>query len=215
MGWRGTDRTRILACIAGARKPVAGRIVLGGRKAARNSVAQMISKGIGFVPTDRKAEGLVLTMTGLQNITLPIIRKLSKFAFVSKAEEMAVAEEAATQGGVKGNLTAMVRDLSGGNQQKVLLSRWLAARSSVLLLNQPTRGVDVGSKSEIYALIRKICSERGVGALVVSREIKELQGLCDRILVMCRGVLVAEHGSDEDEEAILASAVGHERERRA
>ncbi|MGA2488269.1 MAG: sugar ABC transporter ATP-binding protein [Roseiarcus sp.] len=214
-GLEGHGQDEILACVAGARKPIAGRLAIEGRQIAWQPVTRMIEKRVGFVPGDRKSEGLILDMTGLQNITLPVIRGLSKWTFVSKSREKTLADDAAVLAGVKGDLTAMVRTLSGGNQQKLLLSRWLAARSSVLLLNQPTRGVDVGSKSEIYELIRRMCSERGVGALVVSREIIELQGLCDRILVMCRGVLVAEHRADDSEEAILASAVGQVQERSA
>jgi ABC-type sugar transport system ATPase subunit len=214
-GLEGHGQDEILACIAGARKPVAGRLVLEGEPVAWRPVAQMIRRRVGFVPGDRKAEGLVLEMSGLANITLPIVRQFSRFGLVSTVREQQEARAAAADGGVKGDLTALVRALSGGNQQKVLLSRWLAARSSVLLLNQPTRGVDIGSKAEIYNLIRRICAEQGVGALVVSREIIELQGLCDRILVMCRGVLVAEHSPDDSEEAILASAVGQAQEHAA
>lgn len=214
-GLEGHGQDEVLACIAGARRPVAGRLALAGKPAAWRPVGQMIRRRVGFVPGDRKTEGLVLDMSGLANITLPIVRQFSRFGLVSVGREQLAARAAAARGGVKGDLTALVRALSGGNQQKVLLSRWLAARSSVLLLNQPTRGVDVGSKAEIYGLIRRICAEEEVGALVVSREIVELQGLCDRILVMCRGVLVAEHSPDDSEEAILASAVGQAQEQAA
>jgi ABC-type sugar transport system ATPase subunit len=107
-----------------------------------------------------------------------------------------------------GSIEEPVVSLSGGNQQKVVLAKCIAANSRVLLLNQPTRGVDIGSKAEIYQLIRETCSSQGVGAMVVSREINELKGLCDRILVMSYGRLVAEFDPSASEEEVLKACVG-------
>jgi ABC-type sugar transport system ATPase subunit len=148
-------------------------------------------------------------MDGTRNITIPILRRISKGWVVDRAQQEATATAAASEAGVHGDLASPVRSLSGGNQQKLLLSRWLAADSAIYLLNQPTRGVDVGSKSDIYTLIRSACSERGKAALVVSREIQELKGFCDRILVMSNGRIVAEHDPGDSEEQILTSAVSN------
>jgi ABC-type sugar transport system ATPase subunit len=208
-GLEGHGQDEVLACIAGAREPVSGALRVHGQVIDWQPVAGMISAGVGFVPEDRKSEGLILEMTSSHNITLPILRCLSRFGLVSGERDRRKAAQAAAAAGVRGELSASVRSLSGGNQQKLVLARWLAAESSILLLNQPTRGVDVGSKSEIYSLIRETCEAQGRAALVVSREIKELQGLCDRILVMSKGRLVAEHRPGDTEEAILSSAVGN------
>jgi ABC-type sugar transport system ATPase subunit len=206
-GLEGHGQDELLACIAGVRTPVSGTLRLGGERHPWRSVAGMIRQGVGFVPEDRKTEGLIPDMTGRRNITLPILPALSQSGVVSVTREVSVAGNAAAAAGVQGNLNTSVSSLSGGNQQKLVLARWIAAHSSVLLLNQPTRGVDVGSKAEIYRLIRRTCSERGAAALVVSREIPELQGMCDRIVVMSHGHLVAEHAPTASEETILGSAV--------
>jgi ribose transport system ATP-binding protein len=208
-GLEGHGQDELLDCIAGSRSPVFGRISVGNTVIDSSHVATMISKGVGLVPEDRKTEGLILPMDGTRNITIPILRRISKGWVVDRAQQEATATAAASEAGVHGDLASPVRSLSGGNQQKLLLSRWLAADSAIYLLNQPTRGVDVGSKSDIYTLIRSACSERGKAALVVSREIQELKGFCDRILVMSNGRIVAEHDPGDSEEQILTSAVSN------
>lgn len=206
-GLEGHGQDELLACIAGVRKPAEGTLHLDGRSHGWGSIPKMIRDGIGYVPADRKTEGLLLDMTGINNITLPILPHLSRAGVVSPTLEHQTAKDAAAEAGVSGELETPVSSLSGGNQQKLMLARWMAARSRVLLLNQPTRGVDIGSKAEIYSLIRQTCSDNGSAAIVVSREITELQGLCDRIAVMSQGRLVAEHSPTATEEVILASAV--------
>jgi ABC-type sugar transport system ATPase subunit len=206
-GLEGHGQDEILSAIAGARRPVGGSLKLDGREIAWGSVPAMIALGIGFIPEDRKAEGLVLDLDGRANISLPILRRLAPRGWIGAAREKLVADEAAREAGVRGSLDAPVRTLSGGNQQKLLLARWIAAGANVFLMNQPTRGVDVGSKSEIYKLVRRLCVEEGKAAIVVAREITELQGFCDRILVMSRGRLVAECSPDDNEESILAAAL--------
>lgn len=207
-GLEGHGQDELLSCLAGARIPVRGTLKLHGEPHPWKSTAGMIAEGVGFVPEDRKSEGLLLALSGRENISLPILKKLTRAAgIVSSRLEAASARSAADAAGVRGDLEVPAGNLSGGNQQKLILARWIAAESSVLLLNQPTRGVDVGSKSEIYALIRHTCQARSSAALVVSREILELQGMCDRILVMSHGRIVAEHPPTASEETILGSAV--------
>ena len=209
-GLEGHGQDEVLACIAGTRRPISGRLELEGAQIPWSPVPGMIDKAVGYISEDRKSEGLILEMSGHANISLPLLRKLARNGWVDGRKEHELTAAAAGEAGVRGDLAAPVRALSGGNQQKVLLARWLAAGTAVFLLNQPTRGVDVGSKSEIYALIRRLCEERGACALVVAREIPELRGLCDRILVMSRGRLVAQCSPDDEEETILAAAVNHD-----
>lgn len=208
-GLEGHGQDELLACLAGARRPVAGNLAVDGRRLPWPGIAGAARLGVGYVPEDRKTEGLILDFSTVWNLTLPVLRDaVARRGVVSATRERALARKAATAAGVKGDIDPPVATLSGGNQQKVVLAKWVAAGSRVLLLNQPTRGVDVGSKAEIYQLIRRLCAEEGVAALVVSREIAELKGLCDRILVMSHGHLAGEFPPDASEAAVLAAAVG-------
>jgi ABC-type sugar transport system ATPase subunit len=207
-GLEGHGQDEVLACLAGARRPAAGTLTLHGRSRPWRQSARSIKDGFGYVPEDRKSEGLLLDFSSIDNITLPLLRTLTRLGIVDRGRASTAAAAASTAAGVRGQLDRAVSSLSGGNQQKVAIARWIAAGSRVLLLNQPTRGVDIGSKSEIYHLIRNLCAQQRASALVVSREIAELQGLCDRILVMSHGRLAAEHARTASEETILASAVG-------
>ena len=208
-GLEGHGQDDVLACLAGARKPFAGTLRVAGQERKWESIGGAIAAGFGYVPEDRKTEGLVLDFSGMRNISLPILRrKLSVWGIVANRKERRKALAAASASGIRGDLSRPVSALSGGNQQKVVLARWIAAQSDVLLLNQPTRGVDVGAKAEIYRLVRGLCTERGAVALVVSREISELLGFCDRVLVMSAGRLAGEHSRDASEAEILATAVG-------
>ena len=208
-GLEGHGQDEFLACLAGARHPVTGRLTVAGKPCSWGNPGRLIGVGVGFVPEDRKTEGLLLEESGRRNITLPLLRRVSRFGVVQPRQDQALALAGAQAAGVRGDLASPVGALSGGNQQKLILGRWLAARARVLLLNQPTRGVDVGSKEEIYKVIRDQC-DSGAAAVVVSREITELQGLCDRIAVMSHGRLVAVLPAESSEERILAMAVGEE-----
>jgi len=168
----------------------------------------MIEAGVGFVPEDRKTQGLILEWPTGANIVLPTLPKISTFGVRRSRAESRIAGESLKAAGVVGSIENAAVSLSGGNQQKVVLAKWIAAGSRILLLNQPTRGVDVGSKAEIYQLIKNLCVHEGAAALIVSREIAELQGLCDRILIMSCGRLVAELPPDTTEEEVLAACVG-------
>ena len=208
-GLEGHGQEAVLACLAGARKPTAGELWLLGGKHPWGMPQRMIASGVGFVPEDRKTQGLVLDWTTRDNIVLPMLQDLAAMGVRNKSAERSSAQRAFDVAGVVGTIDKPVASLSGGNQQKVVLSKWIAAGSRVLLLNQPTRGVDIGSKAEIYQLIRDTCASIGAGAIVVSREIAEMQGLCDRVLVMSYGKLVAEFKPTVSEEEVLAACVGH------
>ncbi len=207
-GLEGSGQDEVLRCLAGDLPVAGGRVSLRGRRLRTGRVGRALRAGVGFVPPDRKHDGLLLEASGIQNISLPVVRRrFSSGWWVRSRAEHRDAAAAAAEAGVRGNLDRPVVTLSGGNQQKVLLSRLLLARADVLLLNQPTRGVDVGAKAEIYRLIRSVC-DSGRTALVVSPEITELLGLCDRIVVIGAGSIRGEvDAGSATEEQVLALAV--------
>jgi ribose transport system ATP-binding protein len=206
-GLEGTGQDELLACLAGDRRPVRGTLELEGRPVRWRGVPGMLRLGVGYVPQDRKQEGLLLEQSSIGNAAFPILRKLSRMGVVSPSLERKAAAAATKASAVAGDITAPVSALSGGNQQKVSLARLIAADCRLLLLNQPTRGVDVGSKEEIYALVRRLCAERGASAVVTSPELSELLGLCDRVLVLARGRIVGEAPADATEEDLLTMVV--------
>jgi len=204
-GLEGHGQDEILACLAGERAPSRGQLRANGRPVPWGSTVRMLAHGIAFVPEDRKTKGLLLERSTLWNVTLPSLRYLSFLGWVRSQLERTFAEHAVQAVDVRGSLDAPVHALSGGNQQKVVLAKWLATRSRILLLNQPTRGVDVGAKAEIYALLRRF-ADGGGAVLLTSRELVELLGLCDRILVVRRGRIAAELPSTATEEEVMAVA---------
>lgn len=206
-GLEGHGQDEILACLAGERRPARGELRIDGTLVGWGNVRTMVARGIGFVPEDRKTKGLLLDQSAIRNIALPSLGSLSRLGWLRMEEERRLGREAAESVGVRGDLEQPVRSLSGGNQQKVVIAKWLATRLRVLLLNQPTRGVDVGAKGEIYALLRSF-AERGGAALLTSRELTEVLGLCDRVFVVRNGRLVAEFARGATEEQVMAAATG-------
>jgi ABC-type sugar transport system ATPase subunit len=206
-GLEGHGQDELLACLAGQRRPVLGQLEVLGRRRRWGDLRAVLAAGVGSVPEDRQGAGLLLDFDGVRNITIASLGTLARGGLLPAAEERRVARAAAARAGVVGDLDKPVATLSGGNQQKVVLARWLAAGVRILLLNQPTRGVDVGSKAEIYALLRGWCDDGGA-ALVSSREILELLGLCDRTLVLREGRLAGTAPPDAGEDDVLALAVG-------
>jgi ABC-type sugar transport system ATPase subunit len=208
-GLEGHGQDEVLACLAGERSPVRGRLQVDGRSVAWGSPVRMFTHGIGFVPEDRKTKGLILERSTQWNVTLPSLRSLSVLGWLRTSAERAFAERAVRIVDVRGELDAPVQALSGGNQQKVVLAKWLATHSRILLLNQPTRGVDVGAKAEIYALLRSF-ADSGGAVLLTSRELVEILGLCDRVLVMRRGRVAGELPRTATEEQVMAVAAAGE-----
>ena len=167
-----------------------------------------IAKGIGFAPEDRKREGLILMRSVLENASMAIMRQISRFHFVRRGMERSIATEYIEKLQVRTpSLDQEVGKLSGGNQQKVVLARWLAARPKVLILDEPTRGIDVGAKAEIYGLIDDLANQ-GLGIMFISSELPEILGLSDRIYVLQNGHITGELSATEaSEEAVLALAM--------
>jgi ABC-type sugar transport system ATPase subunit len=203
-GLTGSGRTELLDAIFGVRRPGGGSIELEGVELRPGRVAESISRGIAYVPGDRKSGGLVLGMTVTENLMMATTSGSIRLSTPARMRERAEARTLAKQFGiVAASPDVPCSTLSGGNQQKVVLAKWMCASPRVLLLDEPTRGVDVGAKREIYGLLEE-ARARGIGILVSSSESEELLALCDRILVMFRGEIVASLNPAEASEADLA-----------
>ena len=187
-GLLGSGRTEILESIFGAARGWrGGEIMIDGKPAVINSPTEACSLGIALVTEDRKARGLLLASTIRENLALPSVGVLSRFGIRDFARETVLAEEAVESLSVRcTDIDQVVSSLSGGNQQKVVIGKWLATDPKILLLDEPTRGIDVGAKQEIYQLVFALAA-RGLGIVVVSSEMPELLLLSDRVLVMCEG----------------------------
>ncbi|MET1085609.1 MAG: sugar ABC transporter ATP-binding protein [Arthrobacter sp.] len=208
-GLMGAGRTEVARGIFGIDRVSAGTIEVNGKLVSIKSPRDAIDAGLALVPEERKAQGLVLDFSISDNIVLPFLRKLSRYRFISNQRLRAYARKVSDEVGVKASsVTVPVGQLSGGNQQKVILARWLAAKPLIYILDEPTRGIDVGAKADIYRQIGAL-TDAGAAVLVISSELPELLGICDRILVMRGGRLVGEvQSATATEESILELAMG-------
>ncbi len=207
-GLIGAGRTELAKVIFGESAKRRGTVVLDGVSVNIRRPDEAIAKGIGFAPEDRKREGLVLIRSVLENASLAILSRLSRFHFMRSRLERSLVTGFVEKLRVRTpSIDQEVGKLSGGNQQKVVLARWLAARPKVLILDEPTRGIDIGAKAEIYRLIDDLANE-GLGIMFISSELPELLGLADRIYVMQNGRITGELAAAEaNEEAVLALAM--------
>jgi ABC-type sugar transport system ATPase subunit len=208
-GLMGSGRTELARAIFGADAADAGTVRVGGRRFTRHSPRASIAAGIGLLTEDRKRHGLVLQSTVAHNITLTVLDEALRFGVLDLAAERSRAQALVDRLRIRAaSLEQRVVDLSGGNQQKVVLARWLAARCRVLLFDEPTRGIDVGAKAEIYELIGELV-EQGVAVVLISSEMAELIGLADRVAVMHEGTLQGIlEGAELNPERILHLALG-------
>ena len=208
-GLLGAGRTELARIVAGADAPSAGQVMVRGRTVPPRSTRQAIRAGIGFLPEDRKRHGLVMTLSVCENIALPNLPRLTRAGFISLRRERASAQRWVTELRIKTpSVAERVVRLSGGTQQKVVLARWLAADAQLLVMDEPTRGVDVGAKVEIYELMNQLTAA-GAGILMISSELPEVLGMSDRIYVMRRGRIEAElDARDATEERVLQAALG-------
>ena len=207
-GLLGAGRSELARVLAGADRADAGRIVCDGKSVVFHSPADAIACGIGLLPEDRKAEGLVAGLTVARNVALPHGRTLAPAGILPSRCEERLAEPVVKDLRVKATPTQEVRLLSGGNQQKVVLGKWLAGAARIFIFDEPTRGVDVGAKVEIYQLINRL-TESGAGVVMISSELPELLGMSDRILVMRGGRIQAEFDRTEaTQERVLSAALG-------
>ncbi|MBL8117225.1 MAG: sugar ABC transporter ATP-binding protein [Anaerolineae bacterium] len=208
-GLIGSGRSELARSVFGADSKVAGRIFLNGSPVDFRSPQDAIKHGLGYLPEDRKAAGLFLEMSIRLNIEAAVISKVSTNGFLSPTKERTLAERYVQQLAISTpGIEQEVRRLSGGNQQKTLVAKWLAIKPNILIVDEPTRGIDVGAKKEIHFLLRQL-AESGVGIIIISSELPEILGMSDRILVMHESAIVAEYTAEEaTEEKIIRSASG-------
>ncbi len=189
-GLVGSGRSEILETVYGARRPTAGRVLVDGKPLRPGSVAAAVRAGIGLAPEERKAQALLMLESVTRNVSVSSLTRFATGGWLDRRGERAAAQARTRDLSLKpDDPDRPVRTLSGGNQQKVVLARWLLRRCRVLLLDEPTRGVDVGARSELYAVIRRLADE-GVAVLLVSSEVPEVLGLADRVLVLREGRVV-------------------------
>jgi ABC-type sugar transport system ATPase subunit len=207
-GLVGAGRSAVAEAIFGLDAQARGRIEVAGRGLRGGSPAAAMRAGVGLVPEDRKRRGLVGDLSALENLTLPSLPQLSRYGWIRPDAERAVARDVAARVGLSpSDLATVTAVLSGGNQQKVVLAKWLATRCRLLLLDEPTRGVDVGAKAEIHALVRQLAAE-GTGILLVSSELPELIALSTRTLVLREGRMVGELPRGADQETLMRLMAG-------
>lgn len=208
-GLMGAGRTELLETLFGVHPPqrVRGRVVLDGQERRIGSPADAIRAGLAFVTEDRKTQSLVLTLSVAHNLTLAALGRFLHLNIIRRRAENAAVQRSIEQLRIKTPTAATEVDkLSGGNQQKVVLAKCLLTRPQVLLLDEPTRGIDIGAKAEIYAIISRLAGE-GAAIVMASSELPELLAMCDRILVLCEGRLTAELRREEaTQERILEAA---------
>ena len=186
-GIMGAGRSETMRCIFGLDQAEAGEIVLEGKSLKIREPRDGINNDIMMVTENRKEDGLVLCRSILENMMLPSLYRTANHGILNKKDELSTAKVMSDKLRVKApTLTTMANSLSGGNQQKVILCKWLLMNPKVLILDEPTRGIDVGAKAEIYAIINEL-AEQGIGVILISSDMEEIIGVSDRILVMCEG----------------------------
>jgi ABC-type sugar transport system ATPase subunit len=206
-GLVGAGRTEIAETIFGLRNPSAGQILIDGQEVRISSPIDAIGYGISLVPEDRKAQGLVLGMNCRDNMTLPQVSDLTAGPFVSDGAEIAIFDQYRDKLDIRTpGWKQIVGNLSGGNQQKIVIGKWLSMRPKVLIVDEPTRGIDVGSKSEIHNLIRDLAAQ-GYAVIVISSEMPEVLHVSDRVVAMYSGRVMRQFTSDEVTEDSLIQAI--------
>ena len=206
-GLVGAGRTEIAETLFGLRDPSAGQILLNGEEVRIHSPADAIARGISLVPEDRKGQGLILGMNCRDNMTLPQVDDLKAGPFVAEGAEIAIFDQYRDRLDIRTpGWRQQVGNLSGGNQQKIVIGKWLSMHPSVLIVDEPTRGIDVGSKSEIHKLLRELAAQ-GYAVVVISSEMPEVLHVADRIVAMYSGQIMRTFTSEEVTEDNLIQAI--------
>jgi ribose transport system ATP-binding protein len=208
-GLVGSGRTELARALFGIDETFAGTICLDGKPIHLKSASDAVKQGIFLVPEDRKADGILLDLSIAENICLPNLPAYAPGGLVQPAKERQQAEVSRRELGIKApDVLTRTGSLSGGNQQKVVLAKWLAMQPKVLIFDEPTRGIDIGAKSEIYRLMRAL-ADRGVAVLMISSDMEEVIGVSDRIAVMHEGRIAGFLERDQfTEENVLTLAIG-------
>ena len=207
-GLVGAGRTELAEMIFGAVVKESGQMIFKGKEINPKSPREAIDLGIALVPEDRKRHGAMLGISIKNNINMPIYERNSTLSVINSKREMEIAEKYQKNMAIKTpSLHQLVKNLSGGNQQKVILGRWMAADSELIIFDEPTRGIDIGAKYEIYKLMNDLVEKEGKAILMISSEMEELMGMSDRIMVLAEGEVTGELEKDEfSQETIMAYA---------
>jgi ABC-type sugar transport system ATPase subunit len=206
-GLIGSGRSELAHIIFGYTSAEAGTIKINGQEVKIHSPGQAMQHGIAYLPEDRGTQGLIRPMNLRENMSLTVLRKLSRASFINRGQEMDLARSTIQQLGIRAySPQQVVGKLSGGNQQKVVVGKWLATQPKVLIVDEPTRGIDVGSKAEIHRLISEL-AQQGMAILMISSELPEILGMSDRILVMREGQMVAEFSRAEATQENIGAAM--------
>jgi galactofuranose transport system ATP-binding protein len=209
-GLLGSGRTEVARAIFGADPPDAGTIEIGGSPVSPQEPADAIALGVGYCSEDRKADGIVPDMSVRENMTLGVLPRLTSLGIVDETRQREIVDRFMERLAIKASSSEQkIRELSGGNQQKVLLARWLCTDPKLLILDEPTRGIDVGAKAEIQALIREL-ADQGLGVLMISSELEEITEGADRVFVLSDGRTVADLPHAEANAKAIISAMAHE-----
>ncbi|MGQ9887647.1 MAG: sugar ABC transporter ATP-binding protein [Aggregatilineales bacterium] len=205
-GLVGSGRSEVAQAIFGIRPAESGQVLLDGKPVRIKNPQQAMKLGIAYVPEDRSTQGLIRKMRVRENISLAVLRQLSAYGFIDPRKELKLARDSIQRFNIRAySPEQIVNKLSGGNQQKVVVSKWLAGRPRVLIMDEPTRGIDVGAKAEIHRLMSEL-AQRGLAILMISSELPEILGMSDRVLVMRGGRIVAEYQREEaTQEQIVAA----------
>ena len=208
-GLLGDGRSELFSAVFGAMQPTAGSILLSGKKVSIRSTRQATALGVGYLPRNRKENGIIKDMSILENGSIVMWEKLQKLGLINRKEQRRLFDQQRTGLRIKmGDERDSITSLSGGNQQKVVLAKWLSAHPKLLILDNPTQGVDVGAKEEIYEIILRLADE-GVAVVVLSSEAQEIIRVCDRALVMYHGSIRAQVSGDTmNEHEIMRLATG-------
>ena len=207
-GLVGSGRTEIAKALFGAVPITGGKAWVNGKEISIRDPAQMIGEGVVYVPEDREIEGLIGQLSVIDNMLLPAVVKYARMGFVDERKEMETFAEYSARFQIKATGPhAGISSLSGGNRQKVVLAKWMAMRPKVFIFDEPTHGIDVGSKAQVHSVIRDLAAQ-GLGILMISSDLPEILAMCDRVLVISDGALVAEFQREEaTQETIMAAAV--------
>ena len=208
-GLVGAGRSEFMQALFGITRPAAGAVRIDDEIAVIRSPSEAVKQGIVYVPEERGTQGTITAMPIFENVTLPSLSKVSRRGFVRMAEEFALAREFTGRLDLRAaSLDQPVGNLSGGNQQKVVIAKWLATQPKVIILDEPTKGIDIGSKSAVHAFMSELAG-RGLSIIMVSSEIPEILGMSDRVIVMREGRIVAELARDEmSAEKLVRAAAG-------
>ncbi|HEY4017307.1 MAG TPA: ATP-binding cassette domain-containing protein, partial [Pseudonocardiaceae bacterium] len=212
-GLVGAGRSEVARAIFGIDRRTSGTVTINGRELPNGAPVAAMAAGVALVPEDRRQQGLVMGLGIDRNMALASLSRLRKFGLIRRRDERSLTREWAQRLQVKfGRLGNAVATLSGGNQQKVVLGKWLARDPSLLIIDEPTRGIDVGTKSEVHRILDELVG-KGMAVLMISSELPEVLGMADRVLVMHEGRIAAEfERADATEDAIMRAATGQSSE---